>query len=145
MVLEASGERPARTRERVLDEHRTLQQLVHRIVDAPDLVELLRRLDEMRAFLAPHFAAEEAPGGFFDLVRARSARHLGQAHKLQTEHDVLLGEIDRLVDRTGACLAGPVAEILGHARALGRRLSDHETHETRLLVDTLYIDIGEGG
>lgn len=146
MTTEASGERSViGTKEQALEEHRRIQQVVRRVGEASDLVELLRRLDEFRAFIVPHFAEEEGSGGFFDQIRARAARHLDQVQQLEAEHGRLLDEIDRLADQARACLAGPVAEVLRRAGLLARGLFDHEARETRLLVDTLYIDVGEGG
>jgi hypothetical protein len=146
MTIEASGQSPvAGTREQVLEEHRRIEQLARRVGDAPDIAELLRRLEEFRATIVPHFDQEEAPGGFFDLIRSRAARHLDRVRALEAEHGALLGEIDRIADQARACLAGPIAEILRQAGSLARGLSAHEARETRLLVDTLYIDIGEGG
>jgi len=146
MTIEASGQSSvAGTREQVLEQHHRIQQMARQVGDAPDLAELLRRLEEFRTTIVPHFAGEEAPGGFFDLIRGRAARHLDRVQQLETEHGTLLREVDRLADRARACLAGPVAEILRQAGALARGLTDHEARENRLLVDTLYIDVGEGG
>lgn len=146
MTTEASGTgEVAGTSGQILEEHRRVQHLVRRIGEAPDLLELLRRLEEFRTAIVPHFAEEEAPGGFFDVVRSRAARHLDRLHRLEADHGAILGELDGLAERARACLAGPVAEVLRQAAALTRRLAEHEARETRILVDTLYVDVGEGG
>ncbi len=138
------GERSiADTKDQVQEAHRKIQQATRGIATARTLVELLQRLQEFRLLIAPHFTDEEKPDGFFDLIRARSSRHLGTVKQLENEHQALLGEVDGLAEQARACLAGPVAHILKEAADLARRLSEHEARESMLLVDALYIDIGE--
>ena len=131
------------TKDQAQEAHRMIQQATKGIAGARTLVELLHRLQELRLLIAPHFTDEERPDGFFDLIRARSSRHLGAVKQLETEHQALLGAIDGLAEQARACLAGPVAHILKEAAELARRMHEHETREDALLGDALYIDIGE--
>lgn len=128
----------------VVEQHRTIHELADRIAHARSLVELLHQLKEFRALLATHFLAEESPGGFFDVVRGRAARHAAAVERLQREHGSFLGDIDRLADAARACLAGPVAELLQEARALAGRQREHEDRENALLIDAMYTDGGQG-
>ena len=131
------------TTDQALEAHRTIRQATGRLGSASDLRELLQRLHELRLLIAPHFTDEERPDGFFDLIRARSARHLGTVKQLENEHQAFLGAIDGLAEQVRACLAGPVAHILKEAAELARRMYEHEAREDALLGDALYIDIGE--
>lgn len=144
MTTDTGGESSiAGAKDQALEEHRRIQQAAKGIASAKTLVELLRRLQEFRLLIAAHFTDEERPDGFFDLIRARSARHLGTVKQLENEHQALLGEIDGIAAQARACLAGPVAHILRQAADLAQRLSEHEARENALLGDALYIDIGE--
>lgn len=144
MANETGGEGPlSEARDQVLVEHREILMSAQRLGGSPDLPELLRRLEEFRALLTPHFQEEEKPDGFFDLIRTRSGRHLGRVRDLENEHRILVAAVDGLTARAQECLAGPVAEILRQAGDLARRLSEHEARENALLIDALYVDIGE--
>ena len=127
-----------------LEDHRKIRELTGRLAQAPSLLELLRRLQELRALMAPHFREEEAPGGFFEIVSTQASRHLGAVRQLEQEHAALLSEIDGVAERARACLMGPVAEILKQAKALVRRIESHESRENELLIDALYVDVGGG-
>lgn len=131
------------TKDHAQEAHRKIRQATGRLGSASDLRELLQRLHELRLLIVPHFTDEERPDGFFDLIRARSARHLGAVKQLENEHQALLGAIDGLAEQARACLAGPVAHILKEAAELARRMHEHEAREDALLGDALYIDIGE--
>jgi hypothetical protein len=144
MTEPGGGESISNANVQAIEEHRKIRELTERLGHAPSLVELLRRLQELRSFMAPHFTDEEAPGGFFDVVRTQASRHLGTVQQLETEHAALLGELDRLAEGARACLVGPVAEILKQAREFARRLHEHEARENELLIDALYVDVGGG-
>ena len=131
------------SKDQVQEAHRKIRQATGRLGSASDLRELLQRLHELRLLIAPHFTDEERPDGFFDLIRARSARHLGAVKQLENEHQAFLGAINGLAEQAQACLAGPVTHILKEAAELARRMHEHEVREDALLGDALYIDIGE--
>jgi len=144
MTIDTGGEgSTAGTKDQAQEAHRKIQEATRRLGSAPDLRGLLQRLHELRLLIAPHFTDEERPDGFFDLIRARSARHLGAVKQLENEHQAFLGAIDGLAEQARACLAGPVAHILKEAAELARRMHEHEAREDALLGDALYIDIGE--
>jgi len=126
----------------ILDAHRTIQDLTRQLEEVADLIGLQVRLEAFRTFLEPHFAEEEAPDGFFDLVRGGASRHLAKLRQLEEEHATLLGNIDAIAEQARACLAGPVAEVLKQAARLAQRVREHEAHESALLVDALYVDVG---
>ena len=132
----------ARTTDQILDTHCKVREMTRRLEAVTDLVELQARLQAFRSVLVPHFAEEEAPDGFFDLVRAATSRHLVNVREFEHEHGALLDEIDALVERARACLAGPVAQILKQGAELARRVRHHEARESALLVEALYVDVG---
>ena len=144
MTTEPARDEPvADPREQTLEQHRQIRQLAERLASAPDLAELLQRLREFRSAVVLHFADEEAPEGFFEIVRSRAGRHLEKIQRLEGEHQAFLGELDRLAEQAREVLAGPVAEILRVASDLARKLDDHESRENELLLDALYVDLGE--
>ncbi len=128
----------------LLAEHRRIRELGRHIENTGELRELLTRLAAFRSALVAHFLSEEAADGFYDTVRSMVPRQIGRVDQLEREHPAFLGDIDALAARAHACLAGPVAEVLGDARALARRLRNHEAAEDEILFDTLYGDLGQG-
>ena len=129
----------------ILAEHRRIHDLTRQLENnTGELRELLTRLAELRSALVAHFLGEEAAGGFYDTIRSMAPSQLGRVDQLEKEHAAFLADIDALAARTRACLAGPVAEVLGEACALARRLSNHEAAEDEVLLDTLYVDLGHG-
>ena len=144
-MVGASGE-PQLTAvgESVLAEHRQIRELIQEIERTRDLFQLLPRLQQFRSVLVAHFESEEAVGGFYDTMRSMAPRQVGRASQLEREHLALLVDIDRVAERARACLAGPVAAVCAEAGAMARRLRRHEASEDDLLLDTLYIDLGQG-
>jgi len=133
----------AETREQTLAQHREIHALADRVRTAADLDELLSQLQKFRSAILAHFNEEESPDGFFEVVRARAGRHLATIRRFEAEHQAFLHDLDGLAERARACLAGPVAEILRDAGTLALRLRDHEVRENEVLLDALYVDLGE--
>jgi hypothetical protein len=127
-----------------LAEHRRIRDLTSQLENNSELRELLTHLAELRLALVPHFFGEEAPDGLYAMIRSMAPRLLGRLDQLEREHQAFLGDIDALAARARLCLAGPVAEVLGEARALARRLRNHEAAEDDILLDTMYTDLGQG-
>jgi hypothetical protein len=130
--------------DRFLEEHRRLEEVLRHVAHAHGLGELALALRDLRTLLEPHFGYEEAPGGFFEMVRERAALHVGRVEQLRQEHASLLREVDRVGEETRACLAGPVAAVLKQATELARRLAKHEARERELLIDAMNTD-GDSG
>lgn len=128
--------------EGILDAHRTIQDLTRQLEEAGDLIGVQDLLKALRALLVPHFAEEEAPDGFFDLVRGVTSRHLAKLRQLEEEHVALLDHVDAIADQVRASLAGPVAEVLRETARLVQRVRAHEACESALLVEALYVDVG---
>lgn len=128
----------------ILAEHKEIHALGQHIENSRDVVEVLRLLQDFRTLLVGHFATEEARDGFFDVIRGMTPRQLAKVDHLEKEHSALLAEVDRVGESARACMAGPVAAVLAEARALVRRLRNHEAAEDSLLLDTFYDDLGQG-
>ncbi len=84
MMTDSGGEGaiPSATAQ-AMEEHRRIRELTERLGHAQSLVDLLRRLQELRLLMVPHFTDEEAQGGFFDVVRTQASRHLGTVRRLR--------------------------------------------------------------
>ncbi|HEX9734305.1 MAG TPA: hypothetical protein VGG06_20225 [Thermoanaerobaculia bacterium] len=137
-------ERDAASIEQIADEHRALGESLARLEKTTDLHLLMPRLEKLRSQLEHHFAGEEASGGLRETVRAKTPFLLAALDRIFEEHRRFLGDLDELTEKTRACLAGPVAEILTSISALTRLLRDHEVREAELLSDVYYTDYGEG-
>ena len=143
-MSEPSSDPDARVQDQLLHAHEQIYAAVRQLEHARDLVELLESLQHFRRLIVAHFDDEETPGGFFDVVRTRSSRHLEVLERLGKDHGTFLDDLDGAAARARACLAGPVAEILKQGVQLAWRLRDHEARENRLLIDAMYTDSGEG-
>ncbi len=124
------------------DRHITdIAQCLRRTQGLGDLAQSLR---ELRATLELRFITEEAPDGFFDMIRDRGAVHLTRVEEFRREHTALIRDTERVLDRVRACVAGPVAEIRTEARILADRIERHEARERDLLGDAMSTDAGAG-
>jgi hemerythrin-like domain-containing protein len=130
--------------DQLLAEHRLIREFTRQFENASELRALLTVLAEARPTLVAHFATEEEDEGFYDRVRSMAPNCIERVDRLEREHQAFLKDLDALVARSQACLAGPVAEILGDARLLAQRLRRHEVAEDEIVVDTLYGDLGQG-
>jgi hypothetical protein len=122
---------------RIADMARSL----HRVQGLGQLAQSLRTL---RFTLEVHFCSEEAPDGFFDMIRDRATMYVGRVEQLRQEHVALLRETELILDRIRACIAGPVAEIMKQAGTLADRIERHEASESDLLGEAMSTDTGSG-
>ena len=111
---------------------------------AQGLGQLAQSLRTLRFTLEVHFCSEEAPDGFFDMVRERAAAYVSRVEQLRQEHVALLRETELILDRIRACVAGPVAEIMKQAGTLAYRIERHEASENDLLGEAMSTDVGAG-
>jgi iron-sulfur cluster repair protein YtfE (RIC family) len=132
------------TADRILQDHRNLNELTGEICLTTDLRELLSKLDHLRAELEKHFQREEAPDGFGTVV-AESAPHKANAiDHLFAEHAEFLASLASLRQSVEECLTGPVADVRNSAGVLCDCLRKHEAREHELLSEAMYRDIGGG-
>ena len=144
MVAPDSETAPVGPEGRLLADSSRVELMAQQLKQAHGLGALVHSLKELRAILERHFSEEEAPDGFFDMVRERSAHHLGRIAQFRQQHDAFLRETDTIAALAQACLAGPVAEILKQAADLARRIEQHEMKESDLLVEAMNSDAGAG-
>jgi hypothetical protein len=127
-----------------LDHQRRMRDIVRWIQETQDLDELWQRIREFRALLHQRFATEEAPGGFYDDVRAAAPCRPVAIQALRDEHATLLANADGVALRIRACLETTVAELVDDAHRLVRGVRDHEARENAVLMDIVYTDLGHG-
>lgn len=128
--------------QRFEQEHLSIRGLAEQISRAGDLKHALLGIERLLPLLRQHFAAEEAPGGLFENIRTTAPQHDACLRDLVAEHQLLAAGLGDWVRRADACLAGPVAELLGGAEQLMQRLLDHEARECELLIDNVNTDLG---
>lgn len=125
-------------------EERRIAEMARSLHRTQGLGELARSLRHLRFTLEVHFASEEVPDGFFDMIRDRAAVYVAQVEQLRQEHVALIRDVDLVLDRVRACLAGPVADIMAHAGTLADRIEQHEAREIALLGEAMSTDYGAG-
>jgi hemerythrin HHE cation binding domain-containing protein len=130
--------------EQLLSEDRRVAAMAGAVRRRQGLGALAHALKDLRATLVNHFAGEEEPDGFFDVIIDRAPVFIGRVEQLRHEHTTFLRDVDLILDRVRACLVGPVAEIMRDAAALAERIERHEAREGNLLGDAMRTDIGAG-
>lgn len=105
----------------------------------PDVERLRGALDQLLATLREHIAQADAPDGLLaDIIEA--APWFGpRAEQLRSEHAELLGTAKQLIDR--AAVSEDAAALLGPARELSQRISEHRHEGTSLLLDAYMLDV----
>ena len=128
--------------ERQLAADRRIAEMAQSLRGVQGLGHLAQSLRHLRFTLEVHFASEEVPDGFFDMIRDRAGLYVARAEELRQEHGALLRDVDGILDQIRACLAGPVAPIMTHASTLADRIERHEASERDLLGDAMSTDVG---
>jgi hypothetical protein len=141
---QAPGKTSGPTLDLIAEEHAMLRRFLGELVDAPDVLTLPAKLDELLKILQAHFEREEAPDGFTKVVEDAAPHQIAKLELIVQEHRTLLAQVEALRWQAQACLDGPVAEILNRVQAFARALREHEHRETDLLTDAIYTDIGGG-
>ncbi|MHB1423647.1 MAG: hypothetical protein ACYC3I_10725 [Gemmataceae bacterium] len=162
-------ERQATLSSQTRDEHDALLAVVHRLeaalaAAAPGRQQawgsrVLGDLRLVQESLARHVAAAEGPDGLLVAIDLSRPAIMRRVERLRREHADLLqqaNDLQRRVERLSsvewtayeACLADEVvedpdaADIRRQAAQLLNALRSHQAHETDLIFETFYTDIG---
>jgi Hemerythrin HHE cation binding domain len=141
------AESSASRAESLLDEHRSLHELLDRVDStlaalksgaATVLSDLSSHLGELGPRLEAHFAHEEE-GGLFEEISETWPETAFQCERLLGEHRALLA---RIAELRADCAAGPAATrgpggLADRGLSLLRDLAHHEERENELLVRSL--------
>lgn len=130
--------------EQLLEADRRIAAMAQSLRGVQGLGQLAQSLRHLRDILEVHFASEEAPDGFFDLIRDRAGLYVARVEQLRQEHVALLRDADAMLDEIRACVAGPVAALRTQASTLADRIERHEARESDLLGDAMSTDAGAG-
>lgn len=135
--------RPSDTRAQILEEHRQIKELIHRIEHTPDLSELGSGLEQLKPLFERHFAREESLDGLHSNIRDRAPEHAGTIERLKQEHGELLADVSALHRQVAACLEGRM-RIETSCSELLRKIREHEARENEVFLDAICIDLGQG-
>jgi hypothetical protein len=130
--------------ERLLAADSRIEAMAQSLRGVQGLGHLTQALRHLRDILEVHFADEEAPDGFFDMIRDRAGLYVARVEQLRQEHGALMRDVDAILDQVRACVAGPVAAIRTQASTLADRIERHEARESDLLGDAMGTDVGAG-
>lgn len=132
----------ARKEEDLVEEHLQITALARRMKNAQSRDVLLRLLPEFCAALERHFAAEEEPEGFFDVLRKNAPQRQRQVDGLVQQHRNMLRVAQALAEVAQAEGVETDAEIIEQAHQIADVLVEHEAAENALLLDAFNTDIG---
>lgn len=158
--MSETTETTASWREKIIDEHRLLEQSVERIRQAlepprPEIgqpgahawaSELSRQLVELHDQLCRHFRYEEQ-SGMMEELKERHPRATGDIDDLLAEHAALLSKSRRVINSLLSYSEDDVVRGAGLRRrmtGLLDRLDQHERRENSLIMDLAFSDLGLG-
>lgn len=110
-------------------EHRKVLELIERLRGHDSLDGLEALLDKLRTLVIVHFAREQLPNGFYELLGARAESMGEQIQTLIADHGAILATLNALLEdvRNADASAGP--ELLEQAMRLTDQLHEHEHRE----------------
>ncbi|MCA9519720.1 MAG: hemerythrin domain-containing protein [Myxococcales bacterium] len=129
--------------EQIADDHRRLRRILSTLRKSRQIDEFSPLVDELRALLRDHFAAEEAPTGLPQLVRQYAPNQLGKLDVLFDEHRAILSALDSLETQIASCKDAH-ERLLSQTQSLIETLESHEEQENELVSDALLVDFGGG-
>jgi hypothetical protein len=106
----------AGTRNRLLDEHRTILRLAAQLGGVAGSEAMLRALDRLQPLLERHFREEEVQDGLFDAIRRHTPEREMAIAALSREHKAMLASVQLLRDL--AAMATAVEVLQSHGAAL---------------------------
>jgi enamine deaminase RidA (YjgF/YER057c/UK114 family) len=128
-----SGATPATDQIRAaLDaDHAKLEAALERIEQSRELQALSASLDELSRMLTEHFAHEEHAKGFYGVLGAKGPEYRAELARMIDEHQLILGALKELVERTKGPGATP-GVLVRQSGAFARQLLAHEAREVEL-------------
>ena len=110
-------------------EHRRILKLIERLRGHDSLDGLESLLDQLRTLVIVHFAREQLPDGFYELLGARAETRHEQMQALIADHGAILATLNALLEdvKNADTSAGP--NLLEQTTQLTEQLYEHEHRE----------------
>jgi hemerythrin len=118
------------TRRQIDINHGELRAMLEQLGGLEGVEAIHEALASLLLFLRKHFAAEESPDSFFDMIRAGAPKERETVTDLVQQHEQFVATIEQLVAHAEA---GGSAELQADISQLIRGLEAHELIEHRLL------------
>ena len=118
----------------IMEDHRQLGDLLTQLQQAPHPSDTSRLLGDLRGLLSRHFDREEAPEGLFEMIKTRAPHHRETVQELVREHATFLVDLDELTTPEGERANDAIPDRIIR---FVTRLREHESRESKLLVDSL--------
>ncbi len=130
---------------RLEEAHNKIVRCVADLESAPSRETTLACVDRLLEILPEHFTVdEEGPDGIFEEIRAIQPSLDTPLKSLQQEHQEIIKTLEALQERLRE--ADRDFEPLREQRAACvRKIHDHERRESRLVMDTYFLDDGGSG
>ena len=125
----------------IAEDHALLQQALQHLREAIDIDDTVRTLEDLRALLERHFLEEEAPDGLAANIGDSAPQLVARLQDLLSQHSAFLETIASILQRAEA-IKQSTADLRATVAHLIHDLDEHEKGETKLLVDSVYNDIG---
>ena len=118
-------------------EHRRILKLIERVRGHGSMDGLESLLEQLRAQVIVHFAREQLPDGFYELLGKRAESRREQMQALIADHVAILATLNALLEdvRNAETSAGP--NLLEQAMQLTEQLHQHEHREHEFATQTL--------
>jgi len=119
------------------NEHRRLMKLADRLRAHGTMIGLAPLLDELRTLLIVHFAREQLPDGFYDILGKRLEDRRDEIQVLINDHGAILSTLNALLSDAKTPDPDVEANVLDRLTQLVDQLHDHEHREHQFAVDVL--------
>ena len=120
----------------LVEEHRDLTSLTHRIRDHQGVIGLSPLLDRLHTLLIKHFSHEQFPGGLYERMGAYGSDYHDELRTLVEDHCTILSSVRGLLERTRVADEEAEPTLLRDVAEVLRHLNDHE-HREHALADKL--------
>ena len=110
-------------------EHRRILKLIERLRGHESLDGLDSLLEQLRTLVIVHFAREQLPDGFYELLGGRAETRREQMQALIADHGAILATLNALLEdvKNADTSAGP--NLLEQTMQLTEQLREHEHRE----------------
>ena len=135
---------PAESRRQILAEHQEIQALAQKLAAVRGAAEMTACLRKLATVLTGHFRQEEdGADSLHEGIRTRTPEQQNALRGLKEEHQQILDRLQLLLSTVQESRgAAPKLQMLG--KQFQERLAEHEANETRIFLDSIWSDLGEG-
>ncbi len=122
-------------------EHAMLRKTLQQLSGAAGPKAIADTLRELDVLLRDHFKNEESAGGLAATISPSAPQLISRVDALNAQHAIFLRTVQSLL-RESQAVQDAQQNLVQNVQHLIHDLEEHEQAETKLLMDSVYTDIG---